>query len=144
MTFIPRRLSFVDVLAESNLKPTVHRLSIIGSHDIADRHRPAQFLVHTFYRLSQRHEGTSSSPWPTIWVSPSCLSSSIDRQAEFSLSAAMRREACETTKIWVDFAATPISLASAGKRSGCKLDSGSFKTMRRGGRGVNIAAVHKR
>lgn len=74
--------------------------------------------VRDFYRLSQCHEGTSSFPCPRIWVSLSCLSSSIERHAEFSLSAAMTRDAWDTTKVCVDFAATPIRLRGTPEADG--------------------------
>ena len=64
-------------------------------------------------------------------------------QADSTLRASMSGCACETTTICVSLAAAMISLASAGKRSGCRLVSGWLSTMSSGGRGVRRAAVQE-
>ena len=61
-----------------------------------------------------------------------------------SLSAAIMREACETTHTCVRADAFSMSRASAGSKSGCRLVSGSLRIMSDGGRGVSSAAIQNR
>jgi len=77
-------------------------------------------------------------------VTPALFSSSTLVQIGELESSSIHAEEWETTQTWVLWAALRINLPNAGMRSGCRLVSGSFNTIKPGGRGVRRAAVQRR
>ena len=105
------------------LLPDFSSCLCVGSH-LQEFHFPLS---------GQTHIGSSSKPWPTTLVWPNSFSNPIELQSSEFSREEMRRVACETTHTCVDFDALTINLASAGNKSGWRLVSGSFNTIKGGG-----------
>lgn len=78
----------------------------------------------------QCQAGESNNPCPSTCVCPRLFSKAIELHSSACSSAAISRVACETTQIWVACDALMINRASAGSKSGCRLVSGSFSTIK--------------
>src|ERR1700704_4724384 len=112
---------------------------------MAQREARAWITAHTRdlvdYRVGHVQLGGVSS---LTRVSPSCFSRTICRQSASASSAETSAEACETTTTCDSLDAWAIKRASGGNNSGCRLVSGSLRTIRAGGRGESSAATSRR
>ena len=137
-TFLQVAAGAADIpVADSDTRNDDDMVSARQARDL----RRAQMSWLPPYRAGHFHPSAAS---PSTNVSPSRFSSTKARASATASSAATRAGACDTTINCERTEAAAISRARGASRSGWRLASGSFSTIKGGGRGDSRAATSSR